>query len=66
MNETGYAVQQFLTTNPGMFEEFAGYDLHGGPPLVSMTSPTPHYLGIFHYFVELPGHMKSYHHYFYR
>jgi hypothetical protein len=67
MNSTGVAAQHFLTANDALFSQYAGQDVHGGPPVVRIGRGAagggaaaeaaaawegePYYLGIFHFFM---------------
>jgi hypothetical protein len=65
VNQSGVAVQQFVSTSPKLFEPFKDEDIHGGPPVIHVpaqhsTLGRDYYLGIFHFFkVWLPGHFNA-------
>lgn len=55
MNQTGVAVQQFVTTSPKLFDPYKDEDIHGGPPLIHVPAHLSglgrdYFLGIFHFF----------------
>jgi hypothetical protein len=55
VNQTGVAVQQFVTTSPKLFDPYKDEDIHGGPPLIHVPAHLSglgrdYFLGIFHFF----------------
>ncbi|KAI8469311.1 MAG: hypothetical protein J3K34DRAFT_424307 [Monoraphidium minutum] len=72
MTHSGVAVQQWLSTNDALMAQFAGQDVHGGPPVVRIEGSggaAPYYLGVLHFFMtfgEGKDRVKHYHHYAYK
>jgi len=64
VNQTGVAVQQFVTTSPKLFEPYKDEDIHGGPPLIHVPGHLSslghdYYLGVFHFFKVRTGRSSA-------